>query len=103
MALLVKPFGYDEVNINCGCPSERVTLNKFGVCLMESPELVLECVKALESVLDCPVTIKCRLGFDCHDSYEFLYNFIKTISDGSKCRHFVIHARKALLDGINPK
>ena len=64
---------------------------------------MLECVRALESELECPVSIKCRLGFDDNDSYEFLRNFVTIISEGSNCRHFIIHARKALLDGVNPK
>ena len=78
-ARLLKDLNYDEVNINCGCPSKKVTQNKFGVCLMETPETVLKCVLALEEELDIPISIKCRLGFDKNDSYEFLYEFIKTI------------------------
>ena len=101
--LAVEKYGYDEINLNCGCPSPRVTCGSFGACLMKSPEVVVECINAMRAVVDVPVTIKCRLGVDEDDSYEFIRNFIAKISEDTKMDHFVVHARKAFLKGLNPK
>jgi tRNA-dihydrouridine synthase A len=95
--------GYDEINLNVGCPSQKVTTGSFGACLMKEPELVAKCVKAMEEAVDIPVTVKCRLGVDEFDDYEFLDKFVKIISESTKCTHFIIHARKAFLKGLNPK
>jgi tRNA-dihydrouridine synthase A len=94
--------GYDEVNINVGCPSDRVQSGQFGACLMTSPELVATCVRAMRETVAIPVTIKTRIGVDDHDSYEFLLNFVRVTSDAG-CDAFVIHARKAILSGLSPK
>ena len=94
--------GYDEVNINVGCPSDRVQSGKFGVCLMKEPRLVAECVTAMGNESSLPITVKCRLGVDEFDSYEFLTEFIQTIADAG-CNTFIVHARKAWLKGLNPK
>jgi tRNA-dihydrouridine synthase A len=101
--LAVDKYGYDEINLNCGCPSPRVTCGSFGACLMKEPELVVECINAIKAVVKVPVHIKCRLGVDEHDSYEFARNFIATISAKTNMDHFIIHARKAFLKGLNPK
>ncbi len=94
--------GYDEININVGCPSERVQSGAFGACLMSSPEVVADCVRAMQSVVDVPVTIKTRIGIDDFESYEFLRDFIcANIAAG--CDTFVVHARKAILAGLSPK
>ena len=77
--IAVEQYNYDEINLNCGCPSPRVTCGSFGACLMKEPELVIECIKAMEQSVNVPITIKCRLGVDDLDSYEFLHNFIKKI------------------------
>jgi tRNA-dihydrouridine synthase A len=94
--------GYDEVNLNVGCPSDRVQRGRFGACLMLEPELVRDCVKGMLDVADVPVSVKCRLGVDEHDSYEYFRDFLHTVSE-SGCRLFVIHARKAWLSGLSPK
>ena len=101
--IAVEQYNYDEINLNCGCPSPRVTCGSFGACLMKEPELVIECIKAMEQSVNVPITIKCRLGVDDLDSYEFLHDFIKKISESTKTTHFIIHARKAYLKGLNPK
>ena len=101
--LAVDQYGYDEINLNCGCPSPRVTCGSFGACLMKEPELVCECINAIRAVVSVPVHIKCRLGVDEHDTYEFARNFIASISAKTKMDHFIIHARKAFLKGLNPK
>jgi len=94
--------GYDEININVGCPSDRVQSGAFGACLMSSPEVVADCVRAMQSVVDVPVTIKTRIGIDDFESYEFLRDFIcANIAAG--CDTFVVHARKAILAGLSPK
>lgn len=102
-AKIVEKYNYDEINLNCGCPSPKVTKNCFGACLMKDPHLVAECVKEMEAAVTIPISVKCRLGVDDEDSYEFTHNFIKIVSEGSKCKHFIIHARKAFLKGLNPK
>lgn len=94
--------GYDEVNINVGCPSDRVQNGKFGACLMAEPQLVAECVDQMQQVVDIPITVKSRIGIDDLDSYEFLHAFIDTVSQ-SGCQHFIVHARKAWLTGLSPK
>lgn len=94
--------GYDQININVGCPSDRVQSGRFGVCLMKEPHLVADCVAAMRNACKLPVTVKCRLGVDDFDSYEFLTGFIQTIADAG-CDTFIVHARKAWLKGLNPK
>ncbi|MEC4728577.1 tRNA dihydrouridine(20/20a) synthase DusA [Shewanella sp. D64] len=94
--------GYDEINLNVGCPSDRVQSGRFGACLMAEPALVAECVTAMRAVADIPITVKTRIGIDDQDSYEFLIEFIETVRD-SGCDAFIIHARKAWLQGLSPK
>ena len=94
--------GYDEVNLNVGCPSDRVKSGRFGASLMATPELVGQCVNAMQSGITIPVTVKCRIGIDDLDSYENLKNFITIVSDAG-CKIFYIHARKAWLQGLSPK
>jgi tRNA-dihydrouridine synthase A len=100
-ARLAEKYGYDEVNLNCGCPSDRVQKGKFGACLMAEPALVADCIDAMQQAVSIPVTVKTRIGIDDQDSYEFLQEFIGTIADKG-CRTFIIHARKALLNGLSP-
>ena len=102
-AKLAQERGYDEVNLNVGCPSDRVQNGRFGACLMAEAELVAECVAAMKAVVDIPVTVKTRIGIDDLDSYEFLTNFISTVADKGGCEQFTIHARKAWLSGLSPK
>jgi len=90
-------MGYDEINLNCGCPSSRVTANNFGACLMNSPELVGECVKSIKNNCNLPVTVKCRLGLN-KDNDEFLNNFISKVSQIGEVDHFIIHARLAIMN-----
>ncbi len=94
--------GYDEVNLNIGCPSDRVQNGQFGACLMSNTELVSDCVNKIQSTVKIPVTVKTRIGIDEQDSYEFLEEFIKTVSEAG-CNTFIIHARKAILNGLSPK
>ena len=95
-------FGYDEINLNLGCPSKKVEKNKFGACLMKEPNLVADCLSKMQAVTKLPVTIKTRIGYDDVEDYENLYNFISTLkSTGIKT--FVIHARKAMLGKFTPK
>ena len=95
-------FGYDEINLNLGCPSKKVEKNKFGACLMKEPNLVADCLSKMQSVTKLPVTIKTRIGYDDIEDYENLYNFIEKIrSTGVKT--FIIHARKAILGKFTPK
>jgi len=95
-------LGYDEVNINIGCPSERVQHGAFGACLMKEPELVAEGVAAMMKAVKIPVTIKTRLGVDDLDSYEFVHEFVTKTSEKGGVTHFIMHARKAYLKGLNP-
>jgi len=95
-------FGYDEINLNVGCPSDRVKTGRFGACLMLEPDLVGDCVAAMKNAVNIPVTIKCRIGVDLQDSYEELTHFIRTIHQAG-CDVFIIHARKAWLNGLSPK
>jgi tRNA-dihydrouridine synthase A len=94
--------GYDEINLNVGCPSDRVQSGRFGACLMAEPELVAECVAAMRNAVTIPVTVKTRIGIDNADSYESLAGFIGTVKDAG-CATFIIHARKAYLQGLSPK
>ena len=94
--------GYDEVNLNVGCPSDRVQNARFGACLMAEPELVADCVAAMAAAAPLPVTVKTRIGIDERDSYEELADFVATVSRAG-CRRFAIHARKAWLKGLSPK
>ena len=94
--------GYDEININIGCPSDRVQSGAFGACLMKEPALVAECFAAMAQAVDIPVTVKCRLGVDDQDVAKTLPRFIETVAN-SGCTHFVVHARKAWLKGLSPK
>ncbi len=95
-------YGYDEVNLNVGCPSDRVQSGRFGACLMNEPKLVAECVAAMRSASPVPVTVKTRIGVDDRDSYEELTEFVATVA-GAGCKVFIIHARKAWLKGLSPK
>ena len=95
-------WGYDEVNLNCGCPSDRVQAGRFGACLMREPALVADCVAAMASAVRIPVTVKCRLGVDDDHEWERFLDFVDTIA-AAGCRMFVIHARKAWLKGLSPK
>lgn len=101
-AKIIEDYGYDEVNLNVGCPSDRVQNGRFGACLMAEPELVAECVSAMQQVVSIPVTVKSRIGIDDQDSYEELVGFIETVAIGG-CKTFIIHARKAWLSGLSPK
>lgn len=95
-------FGYDEININIGCPSDRVQNGRFGACLMAEPGLVADGISAIRDRIGLPVTVKTRIGIDDRDDYGFLRDFIGTIADAG-CRHIVVHARKAILKGLSPK
>lgn len=101
-AKMAEDNGYDEVNINVGCPSNRVQSGMFGACLMANPELVAECVSAMQAAVSIPVTVKHRIGIDENDSVEELFNFVEIVS-GSGCKTFIVHARKAWLNGLSPK
>ena len=101
-AKLAEKLGYDAVNLNVGCPSERVQNGQFGACLMKQGTLVAECVAAMQEAISIPVTVKTRLGVDEFDSDAYLYNFIETVAK-TGCENFIIHARKAWLKGLNPK
>lgn len=94
--------GYDEININVGCPSDRVQSGQFGACLMATPEVVAACVREMRSAVNIPVTVKTRIGIDDHDNYPFLLDFIDANIDAG-CDTFVVHARKAILQGLSPK
>ncbi|MBL8641658.1 MAG: tRNA dihydrouridine(20/20a) synthase DusA [Alphaproteobacteria bacterium] len=101
-AKIGEDYGYDHINLNCGCPSDRVQKGKFGACLMAEPQLVADCIGAMRATVSIPVTVKCRIGIDDSDDYPFLENFIKTVSS-TGCDTFIIHARKAWLKGLSPK
>lgn len=94
--------GYDEINLNCGCPSDRVQSGRFGACLMAEPDHVADCVRAMAKAVDIPVTVKCRIGIDNQDDFAFLDRFVGTIADAG-CKTFIVHARKAWLKGLSPK
>jgi tRNA-dihydrouridine synthase A len=99
---IAEPWGYDEINLNCGCPSDRVQSGCFGAVLMERPGLVADCVRAMRGETDAPVTVKCRIGVDDQDPETILPQFIETLA-GAGIRHIIIHARKAWLQGLSPK
>jgi len=99
---IAKDWGYDEFNLNVGCPSDRVSAGRFGACLMAEPDLVADCIKAMQDASDIPVTIKHRIGIDDLDSYELLTAFIDRVAQ-TGCETFIIHARKAWLKGLSPK
>ncbi|MEM9242638.1 MAG: tRNA dihydrouridine(20/20a) synthase DusA [Pseudomonadota bacterium] len=101
-AKLGEQYGYDEINLNIGCPSDRVQSGRFGVCLMKEPQLVADCVAAMRAVVAIPVTVKTRIGVDDQDSYQALHQFIETVAR-TGCETFIIHARKAWLQGLSPK
>jgi tRNA-dihydrouridine synthase A len=101
-AAIGEGFGYAEINLNVGCPSDRVQEGRFGACLMAEPELVAACVAAMQRRVSVPVTVKCRIGIDEQDSEADLQRFIDTVV-GAGCRTFIVHARKAWLDGLSPK
>ena len=101
-AKLAQAAGYDEVNLNVGCPSDRVQKGRFGACLMLEPALVRDCIAAMRDAVGIPVTVKSRLGVDDHDSYEYFSDFIGQVAE-SGCRVFIVHARKAWLSGLSPK
>ncbi|MGH8461061.1 MAG: tRNA dihydrouridine(20/20a) synthase DusA [Stenotrophobium sp.] len=95
-------FGYDEINLNCGCPSDRVQDGRFGACLMRKPDLVAECVMTMSKASDLPITVKTRIGLDNTEEYGFLRHFVETVA-ACGCETFIIHARKAWLNGLSPK
>ena len=95
-------WGYDEINLNIGCPSDRVQSGRFGACLMADPRLVADCVKAMADAVPVPVTVKCRIGIDDQDTEAALDQFVDTVADAG-CKTFVVHARKAWLQGLSPK
>ena len=101
-ARLGEQWGYDEINLNCGCPSDRVQRGAFGASLMKSPTLVADCVKAMVDVVEVPVTVKHRIGIDKEESYAFVRDFIGTVQDAG-CKVFIVHARNAWLQGLSPK
>lgn len=94
--------GYVEINLNVGCPSDRVQSGAFGACLMADPQLVADCVKSMQDAVNIPVTVKCRIGIDDRDSEAELLDFVATVADAG-CETFIIHARKAILQGLSPK
>ena len=95
-------YGYDEINLNVGCPSDRVQKGKFGACLMLEPELVKDCLGSMKNSVHVPISIKCRLGVDDNESYEFLHNFISIVKE-SGINIFIIHARNGILKGLSPR
>jgi len=101
-ALMVEDAGFDEVNLNVGCPSDRVKSGNFGACLMAQPELVADSVAAMQAKVKIPVTVKCRIGIDDMEDYESLEHFIDVVTQGG-CQRFIVHARKAWLQGLSPK
>ena len=101
-ALFAEDSGFDEVNLNVGCPSDRVKSGRFGACLMAQPELVADCVSAMRTKVNIPVTVKCRIGIDDMESYQAFVNFINIVADAG-CETFIVHARKAWLKGLSPK
>jgi tRNA-dihydrouridine synthase A len=101
-ARIAEDWGYDEVNLNCGCPSDRVQNNMIGACLMAEPQLVAECIASMQAAVKIPVTIKHRIGIDDMEDYAGLVNFVSTVAD-TGCKTFIVHARKAWLKGLSPK
>jgi len=101
-ARLGERWGYDEINLNCGCPSERVQRGAFGACLMAEPQLVADCVKAMCDAVAIPVTVKHRIGIDRNEDYGFMRDFVGALADAG-CKTFIVHARNAWLKGLSPK
>ncbi len=101
-ARLGETAGYDEINLNIGCPSDRVQSGRFGACLMAEPDRVADCVAAMRDAVALPVTVKCRIGIDAEDSFGFLSAFVETVARAG-CTVFIVHARKAILSGLSPK
>ena len=101
-ARLGADWGYDEINLNCGCPSERVQKGAFGACLMREPELVADCVRAMREAVSIPVSVKHRLGVDHVESFDFVQRFVETVARAG-CGTFIVHARNAILKGLSPK
>ena len=101
-ATLAARWGYDEVNLNCGCPSERVQRGAFGACLMAEPQGVADCVRAMRDAVDLPVTVKHRIGIDQVEHYDFVRDFVGTVAEAG-CEVFIVHARNAWLKGLSPK
>lgn len=101
-AKMAEDYGYDEVNLNVGCPSDRVQSGRFGACLMADPALVAECAAAMIQATTLPVSIKCRIGIDQQDEFEDLHTFVTTVAEAG-VETFIVHARKAWLDGLSPK
>ena len=101
-AVLGEQYGYDEINLNCGCPSERVQHGAFGACLMAEANLVADCIKAMSDAVSIPVSVKHRLGIDAIESYEFVRDFVATLA-AAGCQTFLVHARNAVLKGLSPK
>ena len=101
-ARLGERWGYDEINLNCGCPSERVQTGSFGACLMREPALVADCVKAMRDTVSIPVTVKHRIGLDADDDYPLVRDFVGVVANAG-CNVFIVHARNAVLKGLSPK
>jgi len=101
-AKMAEDHGYDEINLNVGCPSNRVQSGMFGACLMAKPELVAECIAAMQDAVDIPVTVKHRIGIDENESIEELFEFVDVVAQAG-CKTFIVHARKAWLNGLSPK
>lgn len=101
-ARLAEQRGYQEINLNVGCPSDRVQNGMFGACLMAKADLVAQCVQQMQSAVNIPVTVKTRIGIDDLDSYEFLCDFVQKVSQAG-CQELIVHARKAWLSGLSPK
>jgi len=101
-AVMAEDAGFDEVNLNVGCPSDRVKSGHFGACLMAAPSLVADCVSAMKASVEIPVTVKCRIGIDEMEGYQPLEHFVEVVSAGG-CDTFIVHARKAWLQGLSPK
>jgi len=102
VAKIAEDHGYDEVNLNVGCPSDRVQAGRFGACLMAEPERVAECVSEMRAAVSIPVTVKNRIGIDDQDAHESLWRFVEVVSQAG-CEQFIVHARKAWLKGLSPK
>jgi len=101
-AIICKEYGYTEINLNCGCPSDRVQSGKFGACLMKEPQLVADCVKAMQDASNLKISVKQRIGLDYNYDYDYCANFVATIAR-SGCDSFIVHARNAILKGLSPK
>ena len=101
-AKIAEDYGYSEVNLNVGCPSDRVQSGQFGACMMADPQLVAECIASMQKAVSIPITVKNRIGIDKHADYEFLHHFVEVVAQ-TGCSTFAIHARKAWLEGLSPK